>query len=229
MSSALSTPSPPAGNYVPAHPTDEDMFKRRYVALQEIIHELEDENNLIAYRIAKLRKQAQLEAIEKEKERKRALKRAARARARARDALIAEEKEKARLQEEEEEMRFREEEEKEERERERESERERLDEGGQGSGRVAMGLGAGTIGGRGERVLRASYLDDEEEGNGQIRSRPHLNIGSSRITHPPSLSPLLNNPSSDAHAPFDGYARQDSYHRSPTKRSDGDVSMEDDY
>ncbi|WWC67341.1 uncharacterized protein I206_101249 [Kwoniella pini CBS 10737] len=46
-----------SGGYTDAHPTDEEMFKRRYVAIQDIINELEDENNLIAYRIAKFKKQ----------------------------------------------------------------------------------------------------------------------------------------------------------------------------
>ncbi|WVQ94149.1 hypothetical protein IAU59_001227 [Kwoniella sp. CBS 9459] len=50
------------GGYIPAHPTDEEMFKRRYVAIQELIHELEDENNLIAYRIAKHKRQQREEA-----------------------------------------------------------------------------------------------------------------------------------------------------------------------
>ncbi|WWC90216.1 uncharacterized protein L201_005149 [Kwoniella dendrophila CBS 6074] len=52
-----------SGGYTDAHPTDEEMFKRRYVAIQDIINELEDENNLIAYRIAKIRKQRR-EALE---------------------------------------------------------------------------------------------------------------------------------------------------------------------
>ncbi|WVF66535.1 hypothetical protein IAT40_001275 [Kwoniella sp. CBS 6097] len=64
-------PPPPAtpggnsasdGRYIPAHPTDEEMFKRRYVAIQELIYELEDENNLIAYRIAKRKRQLREEA-----------------------------------------------------------------------------------------------------------------------------------------------------------------------
>ncbi|TYJ53055.1 hypothetical protein B9479_006335 [Cryptococcus floricola] len=45
-------PLTPTG-YVPAFESDDEMFKERYIALQLLINELEDENNLIAYRIAK--------------------------------------------------------------------------------------------------------------------------------------------------------------------------------
>ncbi|WWD22674.1 hypothetical protein CI109_107167 [Kwoniella shandongensis] len=208
-------------NYVPAHRTDEDMFKRRYIALQDIIHELEDENNLIAYRIAKLRKQASLQAIEKEKERKRALKRAARARAKARDALIAEEK-------------AREEREREQREQEQEQEEEEEEEEEAGRGQdTSMSMGQnGSGSGKSERVLKASYLDDndEEERDGRANRPSHLQISPAKPNLSNSLSPLLNNPSSsverDAH---DRYERNQSYDQSPTRRSEGDVSMEDDY
>ncbi|WWD06362.1 hypothetical protein V865_004452 [Kwoniella europaea PYCC6329] len=71
-----------AGGYTDAHPTDDEMFKRRYVAIQDVINELEDENNLIAYRIAKMRKdridkeravqEQQQQQLQKEKERKNA-------------------------------------------------------------------------------------------------------------------------------------------------------------
>ncbi|KAK6904680.1 hypothetical protein L486_02857 [Kwoniella mangroviensis CBS 10435] len=70
-----------SGGYTDAHPTDDEMFKRRYVAIQDVINELEDENNLIAYRIAKMRKdridkevavQKQQQQLQKEKERKNA-------------------------------------------------------------------------------------------------------------------------------------------------------------
>ncbi|WRT63173.1 uncharacterized protein IL334_000076 [Kwoniella shivajii] len=46
-----------SSGYTDAHPSDDDMFKRRYTAIQDIINELEDENNLIAYRIAKIKKE----------------------------------------------------------------------------------------------------------------------------------------------------------------------------
>ncbi|WVR03080.1 hypothetical protein IAU60_000069 [Kwoniella sp. DSM 27419] len=45
--------------YAPALPTDDDMFKSRYLAIQELVYELEDENNLIAYKIAKIKLQRQ--------------------------------------------------------------------------------------------------------------------------------------------------------------------------
>ncbi|ODO00401.1 hypothetical protein I350_07040 [Cryptococcus amylolentus CBS 6273] len=55
---AVSYPPPPRKpltptGYVPAFESDDEMFKERYIALQLLINELEDENNLIAYRIAK--------------------------------------------------------------------------------------------------------------------------------------------------------------------------------
>ncbi|WVQ82869.1 hypothetical protein IAT38_005005 [Cryptococcus sp. DSM 104549] len=55
MASGSRPPAIPfyADDLVPAHPSDELMFKERYIALQHIIAELEDENNVIAYRVAK--------------------------------------------------------------------------------------------------------------------------------------------------------------------------------
>ncbi|ADV19741.1 Hypothetical Protein CGB_A5340C [Cryptococcus gattii WM276] len=48
-------PPPPLAppRYVPAYSDDQVMYQERYVALQRLIHELEDENNLIAYRALK--------------------------------------------------------------------------------------------------------------------------------------------------------------------------------
>ncbi|WVQ72210.1 hypothetical protein IAR50_001756 [Cryptococcus sp. DSM 104548] len=53
-----SYPAPPRKpltptRYVPAFASDDEMFKERYIALQLLINDLEDENNLISYRIAK--------------------------------------------------------------------------------------------------------------------------------------------------------------------------------
>ncbi|OWZ59981.1 hypothetical protein C356_00543 [Cryptococcus neoformans c45] len=50
-----SLPPPPLAppRYVPAYSDDQVMYQERYVALQQLIHELEDENNLIAYRALK--------------------------------------------------------------------------------------------------------------------------------------------------------------------------------
>ncbi|WVO15109.1 hypothetical protein L204_102753 [Cryptococcus depauperatus] len=39
--------------YVPAHPKDQEMFMERYIAINLLINEFEDENNLLAYRAAK--------------------------------------------------------------------------------------------------------------------------------------------------------------------------------
>ncbi|KAE8541324.1 hypothetical protein D1P53_002683 [Cryptococcus gattii VGV] len=58
MAEQESLPAPPAPplappRYVPAYSDDQVMYQERYVALQRLIHELEDENNLIAYRALK--------------------------------------------------------------------------------------------------------------------------------------------------------------------------------
>ncbi|KIR30975.1 hypothetical protein I309_00329 [Cryptococcus deuterogattii LA55] len=58
MAEQESLPAPPPPllalpRYVPAYSDDQVMYQERYVALQRLIHELEDENNLIAYRSLK--------------------------------------------------------------------------------------------------------------------------------------------------------------------------------
>ncbi|GFZ44534.1 hypothetical protein JCM24511_02257 [Saitozyma sp. JCM 24511] len=45
----------PTASVLPIAPDDEASWKGRYKALKSIVYELEDENNLIAYKIARLR------------------------------------------------------------------------------------------------------------------------------------------------------------------------------
>ncbi|RSH83996.1 hypothetical protein EHS25_005241 [Saitozyma podzolica] len=45
----------PTASVLPVAPDDEASWKGRYKALKSIVYELEDENNLIAYKIARLR------------------------------------------------------------------------------------------------------------------------------------------------------------------------------